>query len=125
MSGFHPFADADSKSFPGEDAVGLSADTYLNLSCRLERIAQDYCAETGCPADQGVEALLSAAAHYALWSQQTKTFMRVADKLHARIEAALRNHPEFFGQESVTSPRARRDVKLRPRGPGRRVVVVG
>jgi hypothetical protein len=36
--------------------------------------------------------------------------MRVADKLRSRIEAVLRNHPEFFRQESATSPRARREV---------------
>jgi hypothetical protein len=74
----------------------LSADAFLNLGCHVEHIVHDYCATTGCPAAQGVEALLSAAAHYALWSQQTETFKRVAGKLSARIDSVTRNNPGFY-----------------------------
>lgn len=74
----------------------MSADTFLDLSCRVEHIAQDYCLRTGCPPGEGVEALLSAAAHYAVWSHQTNTFTRVADKLSSRITSMIRDNPDFL-----------------------------
>lgn len=74
----------------------MSADTFLDLSCQVENIAQDYCLRTGRPPGEGVEALLSAAAHYAVWSQQTNTFTRVADKLSSRITSMIRENPEFL-----------------------------
>ena len=74
----------------------MSADTFLDLSCRVENIAQDYCVRTGCPPEEGIEALLSAAAHYAVWSHQTKVFTRIADKLSSRIASMIRENPEFL-----------------------------
>lgn len=82
----------------------MSADTFLDLSCRVESIAQEYCAKTGCPADEGLEALLTAAAHYAVWSNQANAFKRVADKLSFRIAAMIRNNPEFLGLNGSCAP---------------------
>lgn len=83
----------------GQCAAGagrLSADVFLNLSCHVENIAQQYCKKNGFPADQGVEALLAAAAHIAVWSGETATFRRVAGKLAAQLDAMLLNNPKFF-----------------------------
>lgn len=85
----------------------MSADTFLDLSCRVENIAQDYCLRNGCPPGEGVEALLSAAAHYAVWSQQTNTFRRVADKLSSRITSMIRDNPEFLGLNGSCGPARR------------------
>ncbi len=74
----------------------LSAEVYLDLSCRLETLAEDYCANTGCPEEQAVEALLSAAAHYAVHSRTIEAFDRVAEKLRAGLRRMLRDNPELF-----------------------------
>jgi hypothetical protein len=76
----------------------LSPDVFLNLSCQLEDTTQQYCRKNDVPAEQGVEALLAAAAHIAVWSGETATFRRVADKLAARLDVMLRNNPEFFAR---------------------------
>jgi hypothetical protein len=89
--------DAVTLEIRSSDERHMSADTFLHLSCQVENIAQDYCVRTGCPPGEGVEALLSAAAHYALWSHQTNTFTRVADKLSSRLVSMVRDNPEFLG----------------------------
>src|SRR5690242_3985598 len=85
----------------------MSANTFLDLSCQVENIAQDYCLRTGCPPGEGVEALLSAPAHYAVWSQQTNTFTRVADKLSSRITSMIRDNPEFHRLNGSCGPAPR------------------
>ncbi|HUC69440.1 MAG TPA: hypothetical protein VMA53_28740 [Stellaceae bacterium] len=74
----------------------LSADVYLDISCRLETLAQDYCANTGCPEEEVLEALLSAAAHFAVHSQTIQTFDRVTEKLRTGLSRMLRDNPELF-----------------------------
>jgi hypothetical protein len=74
----------------------LSADVYLDLSCRLETLTLDYCATTGCPEEQALEALLSAAAHYAVHSQTIEAFDRVTEKLRTGLRRMLHDNPEFF-----------------------------
>ena len=79
-----------------EPSRHLSADVYLDLSCRLETLAQDYCANTGCREEEVLEALLSAAAHFAVHSQTIQTFDQVTQKLRIGLRRMLRDSPELF-----------------------------
>jgi len=78
----------------------LSPDVYLELSCRLETLAQDYCTNSGCSDEQALEALLSAAAHFAVYSQTIDAFDRVTEKLRMRLRQMLQDNPEFFSPAS-------------------------
>jgi hypothetical protein len=79
----------------------LSADVYLDISCRLETPAQDYCANTGCREEEVLEALLSAAAHFAVHSQTIQTFDRVTEKLQTGLSRMLRDNPGFFHRQPI------------------------
>jgi hypothetical protein len=91
-----------------QHARHLPADVYLDLSCRLETMAQDYCAQAGCSEEQALEALLSAAAHYAVHSQTIHTFDRVTEKLRKGLRRMLRDNPGFFHHQSGDRLRERR-----------------
>jgi hypothetical protein len=71
-----------------EPSRHLSAEVYLDLSCRLETLAQDYCANTGCPEEEVLEALLSAAAHFAVHSRPAPDAARQPRALFTGIGAS-------------------------------------
>jgi hypothetical protein len=79
----------------------LSSEVYLELSCHLETLAQDYCAKIGCPDEQALEALLAAAAHFAIYSEMIETFDRVTEKLRAGLHRMRRDNPGFFRRQQI------------------------